>query len=962
MQRLFEFLLSVALVGCSVGSQNDITLPLQAEHALSLTTEMAADGVLGQLDYFSSNSPILDDQSIYAPVAVTKLGDHVLVADAGNNRVLGFRMDETGNLAQRATVVIGQTSMTRDNFTGVANDQQITPQKLAVDEAGRLYVAGTNSDNLWRIFVYDNPFENDSVHEYELLDLPQTVTAMGAIASDRFVVIGGASTSDQTLHFYATGHLEAPPLRQADVPSPCNGLGGARDFLILQNYFTVACAADIYAAPVQPQTGFLEPSPVNSSVADWTHVLTGFSDIGAIAGVAGIVDGQEREEAFVVETVNHRIIPLPRPVYYIDTRRDGLQAQAYNVSVHLDFRRYLGHADLTNGPVDPAAAQGPNYHPWAEFHGTATEWGLYSPRDIAWSGTDIWVADQNNHRVVQFATSIANLTLTGDDLFRAVQVIGQVDFTHNHANRLDGRSFLSVENIALVSDGPSTHLLATDSGAHRAVVHSLAGRVENGAQAQSATLRGQDDLHNYLPNGGEPEAHLTGFNNPTCIDTDKVSDRVAICDYNNQRILVYEAYNSGAMPVAVLGLDETDSFAPQQAFVALAMHGNFVYAAAGQIDGDPNAHRILVYDIRNLTTEDGSADSLYLPHHVIGESFNSVAMPENRCNQNDMPGPDTLCDVAHLATDNTGALWVSDRGNNRILVFNDPVSHLQGEQNETGRLESRIADAVLGQPNMLTQTAFNGSGNEAASRFVEVGDLALTGGENPALWAIDRGNRRLLYFPTPLVPTSNTGMPAASHALGSSMAGSVAGTPKPHGANVADPKAVAVTPDGGLVFVADQGFNRILRFTLNGAPTLHLEDSAGQNIGAHIQVPEGASVSVRVIPSDPEDDSVSVQLEGESAALSFDQAASLLTFNAAELPVGYKFYATLVGTDDSMRANLVERPLVFEVVSPLAPAPTQASSAPARGPEEMPDGGCQAIPLGWLWLVFPILLIYRRRP
>ena len=961
MLRLSAYMiLALGLVACNNIHQAELS-ETTTQKELALYDNMPADGVLGQLGFTGTSSPILDAQSLDSPIALTHIGDHLFVADFGNKRVTGYAVDTEGNPSDTANRILLQDNANQSNFADVDSDLRITPYKLTSDIMSRLYVAGLDSSQRWRVFVFDNPFADDTTPEYELLDLPENIGAFGSINSDIFVVIGGPDASNETIHFYATGHFDAPPLRQADVPSPCNGDGGTRGFVRLQDYLVVACAGNIYAANIDTSTGFLEPSPDDGTIANWTHVLTGFSNITSIDGEGGIVGGEVREEAFVTEFDNHRVIPLPNPVFYIETRQnEDLQAVPYDVTTHPDFQRFLGHADLSQGKVDPALAGGPNYHPDPALTGNPSEWGLQSPTSVSWNNENLWVADFNNNRVLRFSTRIANLEDTDPEIFTAKQVLGQVDFTHTYTNRVDGRSIVKPQDIALVTTGQSSHLLTADSGAHRLLVHTLADRAGNGTSADAETLRGQVSLYDYKFNQDNGNDNGDGFRNPMSVDIDPISNRVAVSDYSNNRIVIYDSYNSGTTPVAIIGRREGDEILSRPAFKDVAIHGNFVFTAAGETEGDIDAHRILIYDLRNLATDDGVPDELYLPTDALGQDYDGLSMPANTCNQNNSPGPDTVCNVQHMATDDMGNLWVSDTGNNRVIMFEDPAGHLHSNPTST-RLESTIADHVLGQPNMLSNTQYFGDDAEKTFRLVEPDNLTLTGGAEPGLWLIDGGNKRVLYFPTPHLVNETSEMPEASHVLGTTMSGLFSNITVANERNVKAPEAVAVSPDNKLVFIADSGFKRVLRFTFNDAPTISLQGSQGEVLAPHIQVEVGSEQSIQLVVDDPEGDEVTLEVQGLSPQLNFDAASKTLLFNAAELSAGYITYAKVIAEDSSPRANRSELALSIEIIEQETQAPTTQSSSTEREAETIPEGGCNSLPISTLTLVIPFLLIYRRR-
>ena len=72
-------------------------------------------------------------------------------------------------------------------------------------------------------------------------------------------------------------------------------------------------------------------------------------------------------------------------------------------------------------------------------------------------------------------------------------------------------------------------------------------------------LRGQNSLFDYEKNQNTDNDNGEGFENPMCVAVDPVSNRVAVSDTGNSRIVVYDAYNSGVTPVAIIGRREGDA-------------------------------------------------------------------------------------------------------------------------------------------------------------------------------------------------------------------------------------------------------------------------------------------------------------------------------------------------------------------------------------------------------------------
>ena len=203
--------------------------------------------------------------------------------------------------------------------------------------------------------------------------------------------------------------------------------------------------------------------------------------------------------------------------------------------------------------------------------------------------------------------------------------------------------------------------------------------------------------------------------------------------------------------------------------VALDVNGNLFVA-------DSNNNRLLVFE---APLTNGMSASL-----VIGQAgFN-----DKHCNRNGSPGPDTLCKPRGLVLDLAGNLYVAEDDNSRVLVFNDPLHSPSSAHIAASR--------VFGQPDFFTTTCSVGP-----SGLCHPDDVAL--GTFGQLIVTDKDNNRLLVFHNPL--TNNV----ANQVFGQPDFFSNAPTTTASG--LAGPKGVVVDYARNL-YVTDEDNNRVLRF------------------------------------------------------------------------------------------------------------------------------------------------------
>ncbi len=142
-----------------------------------------------------------------------------------------------------------------------------------------------------------------------------------------------------------------------------------------------------------------------------------------------------------------------------------------------------------------------------------------------------------------------------------------------------------------------------------------------------------------------------------------------------------------------------------------------------------------------------------------------------------------------ITIDSDGNLWVADSDNHRVLRFDDAAT----------------ADFGSGAGGVFGQAAF-GQAISATTQNGMSGPSAVAVGPNGTLWVADAGNNRVLRFDN---AADKLNGPDADGVLGQS--DFVSGAAGSTASRLNDPRGFAVDA-AGVLFVADSGNHRILRF------------------------------------------------------------------------------------------------------------------------------------------------------
>jgi len=315
--------------------------------------------------------------------------------------------------------------------------------------------------------------------------------------------------------------------------------------------------------------------------------------------------------------------------------------------------------------------------------------------------------------------------------------------------------------------------VATDSQGGLYVVESQNHRVTYFAAGSTTSSRvyGQlGSLTTAISNKNGVSADSLRFPRAVWVDG---NDDVYIADGDNSRVLFYPAGTTTATRVygqggsfASAGGNSTglnaDSLAEP---LAVTTDANGVYIA------DRGNRRVLFYQGTSTT-----ATRVY----GQGGSFTSLGFIG--------PNADSLVYPVGLAIDSTGGLYVSDVVEHRVLFY--PAG-------------STTASRVYGQSSMVSTTP----GTSATTLNGPVG-LAVDASDN--LYVADSQNNRVLFFPN--------GGTTATRVYGQGGSFTSAGFSGITANSLVLPQGVAV--QGGMLFVADSQFSRVLRYSTQAGGTI----------------------------------------------------------------------------------------------------------------------------------------------
>ncbi|TSA30134.1 MAG: T9SS C-terminal target domain-containing protein [Ignavibacteriales bacterium] len=679
---------------------------LRWSSAAKMTNGAAAEAVLGQPD-FATNTSGTSSTKMARPYGITvDAAGRLWVADLSNNRVLRFDNASTLTSGAAATRVLGQADFTTGtaNTGGISASTMWSPIGVYVDVAGRLWV--TERDNK-RVLRFDNAGtkSNGDAADGVLCAPNFTTNAGGATAS--LITRAYGITGDSSGRIWVADRDNNRVLRFDAAATKANG--AAADGVLGQPDFTTIAINRTQNGLEGPRGVFIDASGrlyVNDEGNNRIMVYNGASSKtnGANADfVIGQVDFTTKIST-IVTTANQ--VNYPEFLVVDNSKNQIWLADEYNNRIiRFDIGPrlalgVLGQSDLVSSASGISSSK------------------VNTPKGIALDPTTgkLFVADYENRRVLRWSS--ADKMTNGA---AAEAVLGQPDFVTNTS----GTSSTKMARPYGITVDASGRLWVADLSNNRVLRFDNASTLASGAAA--TRVLGQADFATGTVNTGGISASTMSA--PVGVYVDG-SGRLWVAERDNKRVLRFDnaaSKSNGDAADGVLGEPNfTTSTGGATASLITRAYGITGDAGDHIWVADRDNNRVLRFDAAATKANGAAANG------VIGQpDFTTIAI--NRT-QNGLEGP------RGVFIDASGILYVSDEGNNRIMIYENAATLANGAN----------ATNLLGQTDFIT--AANPSPPTAGS--VNYPEFLVVDNTNKIIWLADEYNNRIVRYNVSSAPTA----------------------------------------------------------------------------------------------------------------------------------------------------------------------------------------------------------------
>jgi hypothetical protein len=704
LTRVVESLVSASVVSSAapypspgLGSGSVLTVP-DLDRLLVFDTPPSynfepASRVVGQAG-FSTNGAVdyrgISASTLAGPADVAEANGTIAVADRGNNRVLLYKASDVVANGPAASIVLGQA----DPFAYVPNLDQRTPSASRLSGPSGVALDGTH------LIVADT--ENHRVLIWNTIPTTSGAAAdlvLGQVdfkgrrpnrgrgdsngdgfsdpAADGFFYPMGIA-SDRT-HLFVVDRLNNRVLVWKSFPTSngqaADAVIGQSDFVTPQAnagngaYTFVAEGLNLPTGATLSGTSLWVADTENNRLVRWDNVTTTPTP-GAVVGQASFTTVANPNYE-LTSAVGFPSSPAPGTTASSILRPRGIVVTGSALYVtEMDSNRVHMFDPVSFAPAGELGQA-------SDAIGTPNTNGVTAgtmtlPLGAATDGSNLWVADSGNNRVLAFG--IGTVPTTGASANLALGQVSVLTAGFNQSSTAaDGAT--SQPHGLMIAD---SKLYVADTGNSRVLVM----KTPVAAGDEPVMVYGQPNGTLALQNSGGPPSAST-LNAPRGVFVD--GSRVLIADTANNRVLIY-ASRTSTKATTVLGQADFVSNAPNlggpSARTMQAPSGVFTDGISLWV-ADSGNHRVLVWN----TFPTGSGQPADV---VLGQvSFTNIL--GNR------GGSEATAKCLSFPTDVkvvNGVLYIADSGNNRVVSYSKPP-----------RMSGASADGVLGQADLSSRIA-----------------------------------------------------------------------------------------------------------------------------------------------------------------------------------------------------------------------------------------------------------------
>lgn len=735
-----------------------------------------AAAAVGQADLVSSGingSPGIGAAGFSAASGVWSDGTTLIVSDTGNHRVLIYNSVPVAN-GTPADVVIGQPDPASNvaNQGGAPAANTLSSPTGVFFDGSTLYVADTGNNRV--LLYFGLPISNNTAADVVVGQTSFSTGAVnqgGAVGAGTMSVPQGVYSDGTSLYVSDTGNnrvLVFNTIPAVNGASANVAVGQASLSAGAVNAGTTTKAYTLSSpGAVRAQGGNLyvgdrgnnrvliyNPVPtVNATSATYVvgqATFTTNSFVAAssftLASPAGLdTDGTR---LFVSDSANNRVL-----IWNSVPAGNGVGANLV-----------LGQAAMNAGTANRGASR-----PSANT--------LAGPAGVIFDGTQLYVADRANNRVLIFNP------LPSSNGPPASLVVGQTGFTSGAANLATSRPGAATMFRPSGVRTDNGRLYAADRSNNRVLIYNTA---PGSSGASADVVVGQLNKSTGSANLGGAFASTNTLSAPSSVFGD--GTRLFVSDTSNNRVLIYSPIPSsdGALASVVVGQAGftgstfNQGIGPRAQTLGLptdaVTDGTRLYVA------DRSNNRVLIYNPIPAANNASAAAAL-----------GQTALNTNTPNQGGLSAF-SLNNPTGLATDGT-RLFVADQINNRVLIYYLPV------------VTHSSATVVVGQPNMTSNLPNQGL---SAPTNATLRNPSAVHTDGASLYVVDAANNRLLVY-TP-IPTVNGAAAAVVIGQSSFTAMSTNQGQSVGPTTLANPNGVCVDSTTGRMYLADTNSNRALLF------------------------------------------------------------------------------------------------------------------------------------------------------